>query len=112
VLRPGGVMIFNEPLDVNPVGMLVRMATPEARTEDETPLKLSHLDLFRERFETTFYPQQFVSVPAGVFSRFAMKNADNPVMRSAFNIDKALSRTPGLRFLFRKLVIVGVKRPS
>ena len=38
VLRPGGVMIFNEPLDVNPVGVLVRMATPEAGTLGHTAL--------------------------------------------------------------------------
>jgi hypothetical protein len=31
-------------------------------------------------------------------------------MRAAFHLDKALARAPGLRFLFRKLVIVGVKR--
>ena len=112
VLRPGGVMIFNEPLDVNPVGALVRLATPAARTPDEAPLKLSHLKLFRERFDTKFYPQQFFSVPAGVVSRATMKTADNPIMRAAFHIDKAVSRTPGVRFLFRKLVIIGVKRAA
>lgn len=110
VLRPGGVMIFNEPLDVNPVGVLVRMATPAARTPDEQPLKLSHLNLFRDRFDTKFYPQQFLSVPAGVLSRATMKSAGNPIMKTAFKVDKALSRAPGLRFLFRKLVVIGVKR--
>lgn len=110
VLRPGGIMIFNEPLDVNPVGALVRMATPEARTPDESPLKLSHLALFRERFDVSFYPQQFLSVPFGVFSRFAMKTADNKLMRAAFSMDKALSGVPGVRFWFRKVVIIGAKR--
>ena len=110
VLRPGGVMIFNEPLDVNPVGVLVRLATPAARTADEAPLKLAHLALFEKRFDVVFHPQQFLSVPAGVISRFAMKRPDNAVMRAAFHLDKALARAPGLRFLFRKLVIVGVKR--
>lgn len=110
VLRPGGVMIFNEPLDVNPVGVLVRLATPAARTADEAPLKLGHLALFKERFDVAFHPQQFFSVPAGVVSRFAMKRPDNALMRAAFQMDKAVSRAPGLRFLFRKLVIVGVKR--
>lgn len=109
VLRPGGTMIFNEPLDVNPVGVIVRRATPEARTDDEAPLKLSHLRLFRERFDVSFHPQQFLSVPAGVVSRFAMKDPDNWLMRAAYDADRALSNVPGLRFWFRKLVIVGVK---
>ncbi len=109
VLRPGGVMIFNEPLDVNPVGNIVRWATPKARTEDEAPLKLSHLALFRERFDVSFHPQQFISVPAGVVSRLTMKSPENWLMRAAFSADTALSHVPGLRFWFRKLVIVGVK---
>lgn len=109
VLRPGGRMIFNEPLDVNPVGVLVRRLTPEARTIDETPLKLSHLELFRQRFEVTFHPQQFLSVPVGVLSRRTMNSPMNPMMRAAYGADRALARVPGLRFWFRKLVIVGVK---
>lgn len=109
VLRPGGKMIFIEPLGVNPIGELVRWATPAARTVDEAPLKPAHLDLFRRRFDVTFRPQQFVSVPAGLISRLTMKSPENRLMRAAYAADLALSRIHGLRLWFRKLVIVGVK---
>ena len=109
VLRPGGRMIFNEPMDMNPIGALVRMTTPKARTPDEAPLKSAHLKLFHERFDVSYHPQQFLSVPAGVLSRFTMKSPENWLMRAAFRIDQALSRMPGLRLWFRKVVITGVK---
>ncbi len=109
VLRPGGKMIFNEPLDMNPVGRLVRRLTPEARTIDEAPLRGKHLRLFHERFDVSYYPQQFLSVPAGLLSRLLAKSPRNPFMRAAFAADQVLAKAPGLRFWFRKTVIIGVK---
>jgi hypothetical protein len=38
-----------------------------------------------------------------------MKSPENGLMRAAYDADVALSRVPGLRFWFRKLVIIGVK---
>lgn len=109
VLRPGGALIFIEPLGVNPIGEMVRWATPAARTVDEEPLKPAHLELFRRRFDISFHPQQFVSVPAGLISRLMMKSPENGLMRAAYAADVALTGVPGLRLWFRKLVIVGVK---
>ncbi|MEO1240967.1 MAG: methyltransferase domain-containing protein [Pseudomonadota bacterium] len=109
VLRPGGRMIFNEPLDMNPVGVLVRKATPKARTPDEAPIKRQHLRLFEERFDVALHPQQFLSVPAGIISRAVMKSPKNIIMRSAYRLDCLLARIPGLRLWFRKAVLTGVK---
>lgn len=109
VLRPGGRMIFNEPLDINPVGAIVRMATPNARTRDEAPLKIKHLKMFSDRFQVCYRPHQFLSVPAGVISKLAFKKPANALMRTAFEADRILARMPGLKFWFRKLVIDGVK---
>jgi ubiquinone/menaquinone biosynthesis C-methylase UbiE len=109
VLRPGGRMIFNEPLDMNPVGVLVRKLTPEARTPDEAPIRREHLRLFEERFELEFYPQQFLSVPAGILSRACIKSPKNFLMRTAFACDRSLARLPGLRLWFRKAVLTGAK---
>ncbi len=110
VLRPGGVMIFNEPLDFNPVGRAVRALTPAARTPDETPLRGAHVALLGERFDAAFHPQQFLSVPAGVVSRAFLPRPDNALMRAAFAADKALARAPGLKWTFRKVVIEGRKK--
>ncbi|MEM7311920.1 MAG: class I SAM-dependent methyltransferase [Planctomycetota bacterium] len=110
VLRPGGVMIFNEPLGMNPVGRLVRYLTPKARTVDEQPLLSQHLRMFGERFDIEFIPHQFLSVPAGVISRFTFSSGDNLLMRMAFQADRLLLKIPGLGFWFRTLAIVGRKR--
>ena len=47
VLAPGGVMVFSEPLDMNPVARLVRRLTPEARTPDEVPFRAAELAAVR-----------------------------------------------------------------
>lgn len=109
VLRPGGRMIFNEPLDMNPVGVLVRKLTPRARTPDEAPIRREHLALFKERFDVDLHPQQFLSVPAGIVSRAIMKTPANPLMRTVFGLDRVLAHAPGLRLWFRKAVITGTK---
>ena len=110
VLRPGGRMIFNEPLDMNPLGVLVRKMTPKARTPDEAPIRREHLKLFEERFDIEIRPQQFLSVPAGLLSRAVMGSPRNALMRAAFESDRFLARIPGLRLWFRKAVLTGVKR--
>jgi len=109
VLRPSGIMIFNEPLDMNPVGKFIRTVTPNARTADEQPIRREHIDLFRERFEISVYPQQFLSVPIGIVSRAIMKSPQNFMMRAAYKADKWLSTLPGIKYWFRKAVIIGVK---
>ena len=110
LLKPGGVLVFNEPLNMNPVGQFVRKLTPHARTADETPLEWRHLKLFEERFDITWQPHQFLSVPAGVLSRYVFRSGSNPLMRGFYHIDKILARVPGIRFWFRHTVIIGRKR--
>lgn len=52
VLRPGGAAIFLEPMGHNPLINLYRSRTPEQRSEDEHPLKLSDLGVLERHFET------------------------------------------------------------
>ncbi|MGV6801148.1 MAG: class I SAM-dependent methyltransferase [bacterium] len=109
VLKPGGIMIFNEPLNVNPVGQCIRRLTPKARTQDERPLELADLKLFTDRFEVNWFAHQFSSVPMGIMSRFLFKTGNNPLMKSAYYIDNMLTHIPGLKFYFRHVVITGKK---
>ncbi len=110
VLRPGGHMIFREPMDVNPVGRIVRALTPRARTEDEKPLRLKDIAIARSLFEMTFHYEQLVTVPAGVLSRLVFKSPDNVLMRSAFGFDEWLVRTaPAIGPLYREVWMVGRK---
>lgn len=111
VLRPDGIFMFSEPLDNNPVGRLVRRATPGARTVDETPFRASHLAAIREQFDCEFHYEQMVSVPLGIVSRLIFSKPENALTRLAFRTDLALQRSlPGLGAYFRKVTIVGRPR--
>lgn len=113
VLKPGGIMVFQEPLDLNPVGWLVRWATPAARTVDERPLRFKELDYLRSKFETKLHHEQFFSVPLGVVSRFTFKEPDNALTRAAFAMDEALVKAiPAAGNIYRHVLIVGTKRPN
>lgn len=108
VLRPDGVFMFSEPLDNNPVGRLVRRATPRARTVDERPFRAADLAEVRRRFRCEMHYEQLLSVPFGILSRLCFRGRpDNALTRAAHRADLALQRVPGLGGYFRKVTIVG-----
>jgi ubiquinone/menaquinone biosynthesis C-methylase UbiE len=50
VLRPGGVLLSWDPLRHNPIINLYRRLATKVRTEDETPLSIDDLAVFRKHF--------------------------------------------------------------
>ncbi len=50
VLRPGGIAVFLEPLDYNPVIRLFRLVTPQRRTPTEKPLRYDQIEHLAGRF--------------------------------------------------------------
>ena len=110
VLKPNGKICFVEPLDMNPVGKIVRALTKGARTEDEQPLRLCDIAAIKKRFNTQFFYEEFLSVPCGVLSRMIFKNPDNSLMRFAFTADQFLDRNFALlRNWFRHALISGTR---
>jgi len=108
VLRPGGLMVFYEPLDNNPVGWVVRALTPKARTPDEKPLRHKHIKLLKRYFYCEYYYEQFLSVPFGILSGLVASSPENRLNRMAFAIDQWLIRwVPKLGPYYRHAVIVG-----
>jgi hypothetical protein len=107
-------MLFVEPLDNNPIGKIVRALTPQARTEDEQPLRTKEIAEIQKRFDATFYYQQFLSVPFGIVSKVVFPKPDNLLMKSIYKIDRVIdTKCPPLRNLYRNVIIAGVrKRPS
>lgn len=110
VLKPGGAMVFEEPLNINPVGKLVRVLTPQARTEDERPLGNAELNLCARRFSMRSHYLQFLSVPVGVITGLLKMGAQNAATRTAFALDEWLVKAvPGIGRLYRHVVLVGYK---
>jgi ubiquinone/menaquinone biosynthesis C-methylase UbiE len=113
VLKPQGQILFVEPLDNNPIGKLVRALTPQARTQDEQPLRTKEIAEIQKRFNATFFYQQFLSVPFGLVSKVVFSKPDNILMKSIYKIDRQIdTKCPQLRNLYRNVIIAGVrKRP-
>ena len=111
VLKPNGKILFVEPLDINPVGKLVRSLTKKARTSDEQPLRLCDIAEIKKRFETQFFYEEFLSVPCGVLSGIIFENPSNSLMRFAFRADQFLECNFGwLQNWFRHVLISGTRR--
>lgn len=111
VLKPGGSIVFLEPLDTNPVAKLVRLLTPQARTPDELPFTFKELGILRSHFDVDISFYELLSVPFGVLSGFVFRNPKNFLTRFAYWLDhRLLIHVPGLRYLYRNMVITN--RPS
>jgi len=111
VLKPNGKILFVEPLDINPVGKIVRSLTKKARTADEQPLRTRDIVEIEKRFETRIFYEEFLSVPCGVLSGMIFENPSNSLMRFAFRIDQFLDRNfAWLRHWFRHALISGTRR--
>ena len=111
VLRPDGIMIFAEPLDMNPIARGIRMLTPQARTKDEKPFRRAELNLLRRYFDCEFHFEQLFSVPLGLMAGILFKHEDNPLTRLGYRLDEFVQRTaPGLGQFYRHTLIVGRPR--
>ncbi len=113
VLKPSGVMIFAEPLDMNPIGRAVRALTPKARTDDERPFREGELRLLSRHFACELHFEQLFSVPAGIVAGALFDNEDNPLTRLAFNLDESMQRAfPPIGKYYRHVLVVGRPRPG
>src|SRR5690606_14474846 len=63
VLKPGGRILFLEPLRLNPVAQIVRLLTPKARTVDERPLGLDELKIVKRYFHVEHHYSELTHVP-------------------------------------------------
>ena len=112
VLKPGGVIYFAEPLDMNPIGRVVRALTPKARTEDERPFRMRDLKLMQHYFECQFTFDGLVSVPIGVLSALLRLPSKNIMTRATYSVDRFLGRLPGLQYWCRHVQIEGRAKPN
>ena len=83
-LHDDGKMVFIEPLDINPVAKMVRYLTPHARTVDELPFRMVHLNTVRTYFNLKISAFEFFAVPFGVLSRFVFSDKQNWLTKMAF----------------------------
>ncbi len=96
VLKPGGVVLFTEPLGHNPAIEIYRKRTPEARTPDEHPLLIPDFKTFASTFEKTDVRLYgLISLGAVLFRKTPLLA---PVRAIGAAVDSVLLRIPGLKW--------------
>jgi SAM-dependent methyltransferase len=113
ILKPGGLIIFAEPLDINPFAKFIRYLTPKARTPDEQALRFKELSAIGNFFEVSIISYQLCSVPLSVLSVLLCDDAINPIMKLANFLDKGIQHLiPFLKYYYRYALITGVKKTT
>ena len=111
VLRPGGKIVFVEPLRHNPVARLVRWMTPHARTPDELPLGRRELHLIERNFAVDNYYSELFTVIGAMITQPFFKNPINPLTRLCNLADDVLVRlVPATGAYYRSVVIRGTRK--
>jgi SAM-dependent methyltransferase len=97
VLRPGGSVIFYEPLGHNPIINAYRDRTLESRTPDEHPLLRSDIELARRHFASVEVQVFGLLTLLGVPLRGSFITA--PLLAALRALDKVVLALPGVRWL-------------
>ncbi|AUC84374.1 hypothetical protein CW731_03260 [Polaribacter sp. ALD11] len=112
VLKPGGKVIFLEPLNMNPFYKIYRKMNPQERTPDEHALVSSDFKIIRDKFTFDHYFFDFFSVIFGFISLkiFGDKNYDNWINKFGYNLDVFFSKISFFHPLFARVIIYGSKK--
>lgn len=114
VLKPGGYILFFEPLNMNPFYRLYRNLHPKQRTPDEHALVQSDFKLLRKKFTFEHEFLDFFTVVFGFISSkiFGDKYYGNFLNRTAYFLDVLFSKLPFTYPFFARVIIFGKKKPS
>ena len=112
VLKPGGKILFTEPLNMNPIYKLYRKLNPKERTPDEHALVSADFKLIKEKFTFDHYFLDFFSVITGYIALkvYGDRNYDNWLNKFGYKLDVFFSKIPLLHVLFARVVIYGKKK--
>ena len=105
VLKTNGMLVFREPLGINPFFKLYRYLTPNARTVDEKPFDIEDINIMRKYFY--FKKVEWYGF-LNIFSAFTKIKS----LRNLLGfIDKILSFTP-LKYYFWQISGIVFKREN
>lgn len=112
VLKPGGKIVFLEPLNMNPLYRIYRKLNPKERTPDEHALVASDFKIIKKRFTFNHYFFDFFSVITGFISLkiFGDKKYNNWINKTGYNLDVFFSKIPFMYPLFARVIIYGAKK--
>jgi len=77
ILKPGGMAVFTDPLVHNPLINVYRRIAQDVRTEDEHPLHMKQVEMFRSIFSRVKY-ECYWFFTLWIFLRFLLVEGVNP----------------------------------
>ena len=107
ILKPGGTILFIEPLGTNPIINLYRKLTPLSRSPDEHPLIEKDFELIREKFKkTTLKYYGFLTL---VFFPFYKSPTKSFIFKILINLDQFLFKIKIFRLFAWSVLIIAKK---
>ena len=98
VLKPGGRAFFMEPMEHHPLAVLLRKATPAARSVDEKPLSLEQIEMAGRFFDKFRHTEHYVLAVVVAPVHLASRTAAFWLIKGLDNVDRGMMRAfPGLR---------------
>ncbi|MBQ6568974.1 MAG: class I SAM-dependent methyltransferase [Clostridia bacterium] len=103
VLTPAGYAVFHEPMGINPLINLYRSATPDKRTDDETPFKTKQLELIKKIFPNTrFVFFDNATLFSKIFIALHMPGLADKLQGFLLKIDRKMLRGKSNKITFAK----------
>jgi len=90
VLKPGGSAFFMEAMANHPLVMLIRKATPDARSVDEKPLTIDQIDLARAFFCRVQHTEHFLFAVLAAPVHFVSEKAARWSVRGLDRLDQGV----------------------
>lgn len=90
VLKPGGKAFFMEPMAHHPLAILMRKATPAARSVDEMPLTVEEVQLAKQYFSECRYTGHYVFAVLVAPVHLASEGAAFWLVRTIDRMDRSL----------------------
>ena len=112
ILRPGGSIMFTEPLNMNPGYKIYRVFNKKERTPDEHALVYRDFKIINKRFTFKHDFFDLFTVFTGYVSNklYGDKNYDNWINKLGYFLDVFFSKIPLFNYWFARVLIYGQKK--
>ena len=106
ILKPGGKLLFIEPLGTNPIINFYRLLTPKSRSKDEHPLVLKDFEMIKSNFKNVNI--KYYGFLTLVFFPFYSSN-DSKIFKFLIKLDQLLFKNKIFRYFAWSVLITAKK---